>query len=270
MKKPILITLILSLFLCSVASSKILIDWTGINGVIRATVTNYHTLLAQTNAYKNDFYFVAVKISNYPAGVWQAKKNSPKVATNWRLIHEEMGTNFLHSFPGNQSAWSNVVMTAYTNAFANVQIAQRGILSNTLNIAKTNGDNTLGRRISAVSNTGYVNRTNSINTLTTEARAISNTLIMKMTNLINVKGTAVSNSVLKLTMTNAYSGGFLKLNQTNTYSGVLRSSITNLGHLIFTNILSVQNTNRITVRNYDHLTNWLLYVSNQQVKVKKK
>jgi hypothetical protein len=96
MKKNIFTSLILILVLAftSISSAKILIDWTSVNGVIREIVTTHSVLITKTNAYKNDFYLVGQSISNWPAGLWQAKKNSPKSYTNWVLVQKQVGTNY--------------------------------------------------------------------------------------------------------------------------------------------------------------------------------
>lgn len=168
----------------------LLVSWNNETGVLRAPVTNFQGLLLQTNAYKYDYYFVAnpKSVSNEKAGLWQCKVNSPRYATNWKLIVEMIGTNFVHSFPGNNSAWSNVVMTAYTQAFHAVMTAQWGALSNTSHTVITNVAKTFTRTLTGYTNTA-TNMRARINTNANQLIVGTNTLDTNLRVRINVVDT---------------------------------------------------------------------------------
>jgi cell division protein FtsL len=262
-------------------STTLLVDWTAVNGVIRAVVTTHSGLYAYTNAYKNDFYFVSVKQSNYYPGMYQAKINHPKVSTNWKFIFETMGTNYINSFPGNNSAWSNLVMTSYTQAFHNVITAQIATATNGMNGTNYNtkvrlntninrlmvATNTLGTNLRIRLNTGSANLILGTNTLGTNLRVRLNTgaanLILGTNtlgtnlrvriNTVNARATWLTNNVLLLSYTNAYSIG----NFTHA---------TQLSHWNYTNVLNLHRTNRIQVKAVDNFSNYVIYVSNGAVK----
>ena len=112
-----------------------------------------------------------------------------------------------------------------------------------------------------VKSNASITGTNSFHTM------ITNVLLQKAMPLALTNDYAVG--ITKLSTNTALTRS-LRLVQTNAFHGVIRTELTNKVRSMFSNVISIQNTNKITIANYNRATNWILYISNQQVKVIKK
>ena len=283
MKKILTLTMVALLFLCVSASAKTLIDWSAVNGMIRSFKTNYFAIEKVTNAYKNDFYVALTKVSNFPAGLYQSKKNSPHYRTNWKLVQEVLGTNIVHLLPLNAWRMTNVTMMAMTNALHVVQDVEVTALSNGCLITATNFTVLVRTNLTKRLNSTVSNRIVATNTLRTN-------IYTKM----NLKFTWVSNGCLKIA-TNSSLGriaiasngalviatNFTVLTRTNlakrintgVSNRVVSSNIvhvllntqilasTNSTHMYFSNIMNVWHTNALMIRDANN-RKWRIVVTN--------
>lgn len=130
MKKTfILISLLITLLFSGLSQGITLVDWSVINGAFRATSTNFNGLLLLTTAKKNDFYYACKSVTSYPAGIYQAKKNNPTVATNWKFVYPMISTNAIGTF---SVVVSNTALTMYTQVLHPIVKAEIVTATNTL------------------------------------------------------------------------------------------------------------------------------------------
>ena len=106
--------------------ANIIVNGAYVNGMLRGSCLNWTNLImsSSTNALRNDMYVCLSKIHTRNAGIYQSKINHPLAYSNWNLIYEMLGTNFLHSFPQQGTSWTNTSWTTFTNALHNAMTAQ--------------------------------------------------------------------------------------------------------------------------------------------------